>query len=135
MQIRFKAILIGALVMTHGDDSGLIFPPRVAPYQVVIVPIPRGNWRETVLPHAQAIAGELTADAGFLVRKKSLTIGYLHQDVSVGPVSGNTDVLVELEPDVAAMFPSAEAVNEALRFLIRITKSNEPTVPAAKGEV
>src|SRR6195256_4106790 len=42
--------LIGALIMTHGDDSGLILPPRVAPYQVVIVPIPRGNWQETVLP-------------------------------------------------------------------------------------
>jgi prolyl-tRNA synthetase len=53
--------LIGALVMTHGDDSGLIFPPRIAPYQVVIVPIPRGNWRETVLPHARAITEELTA--------------------------------------------------------------------------
>jgi prolyl-tRNA synthetase len=53
--------LIGALVMTHGDDSGLIFPPRAAPYQVVIVPIPRGNWRETVLPHAKSIASELIA--------------------------------------------------------------------------
>jgi prolyl-tRNA synthetase len=53
--------LIGAIVMTHGDDSGLIFPPRIAPHQVVIVPIPRGNWRETVLPHAKAIADELTA--------------------------------------------------------------------------
>ena len=36
--------LIGAVIMTHGDDSGLILPPRVAPYQVVIVPIPRGNY-------------------------------------------------------------------------------------------
>jgi len=53
--------LIGAVVMTHGDDSGLIFPPRIAPYQVVIIPIPRGNWRETVLPHAKAIAADLTA--------------------------------------------------------------------------
>ncbi len=53
--------LIGALVMTHGDESGLIFPPRIAPYQVVIVPIPRGNWRETVLPHAKAIADDLIA--------------------------------------------------------------------------
>jgi prolyl-tRNA synthetase len=53
--------LIGALVMTHGDDSGLVFPPRVAPYQVVIVPIPRGDWRQTVLPHAKAIAAELVA--------------------------------------------------------------------------
>ncbi|MEE8128813.1 MAG: aminoacyl--tRNA ligase-related protein, partial [Vicinamibacterales bacterium] len=44
--------LIGGVIMTHGDDSGLILPPRVAPHQVVIVPIPRGNWRETVLPRA-----------------------------------------------------------------------------------
>jgi prolyl-tRNA synthetase len=51
--------LIGALIMTHGDDSGLILPPRVAPYQVVMVPIPRGNWQETVLPKARAIRDEL----------------------------------------------------------------------------
>jgi len=53
--------LIGAVIMTHGDDSGLVLPPNVAPYQVVIVPIPRGNWKETVLPKAEAIAAELTA--------------------------------------------------------------------------
>ena len=45
--------------MTHGDDSGLILPPRVAPYQVVIVPIQRGNWQETVLPRAREIRAEL----------------------------------------------------------------------------
>jgi prolyl-tRNA synthetase len=53
--------LIGGVIMTHGDDSGLVFPPRIAPHQVVIIPIPRGNWRETVLPQAKAIADELTA--------------------------------------------------------------------------
>jgi prolyl-tRNA synthetase len=53
--------LIGALIMTHGDDSGLVLPPNIAPYQVVIVPIPRGNWKETVLPRAEAIRDELTA--------------------------------------------------------------------------
>jgi len=53
--------MIGAVIMTHGDDGGLILPPRVAPYQVVIIPIPRGNWRETVLPRAQAIRDELVA--------------------------------------------------------------------------
>jgi len=51
--------LIGGLIMTHGDDSGLILPPHVAPYQVVIVPIPRGNWKETVLPAAEAIGQDL----------------------------------------------------------------------------
>jgi prolyl-tRNA synthetase len=53
--------MIGGVIMTHGDDGGLILPPKVAPYQVVIVPIPRGNWRETVLPRAQAIRDELVA--------------------------------------------------------------------------
>jgi len=32
--------LIGAMIMTHSDDSGLVLPPRIAPKQVVIVPIP-----------------------------------------------------------------------------------------------
>ena len=59
--------LIGGTIMTHGDDSGLILPPRVAPWQVVIVPIPRGNWKETVLPACQAIRDQLIA-AGVRVK-------------------------------------------------------------------
>ncbi|HUX85004.1 MAG TPA: proline--tRNA ligase [Chitinophagaceae bacterium] len=35
--------LVGALVMAHGDDDGLVIPPRIAPYQVVIVPVYRGE--------------------------------------------------------------------------------------------
>ncbi|MEQ1871743.1 MAG: proline--tRNA ligase [Vicinamibacterales bacterium] len=53
--------LVGALIMTHGDDSGLVLPPAVAPYQVVIIPIGRENWRETVLPRAKEIQAELAA--------------------------------------------------------------------------
>jgi prolyl-tRNA synthetase len=53
--------LIGAVIMVHGDDSGLVLPPRLAPYQVVIVPIGRDNWRETVLPKAQEIRNQLVA--------------------------------------------------------------------------
>jgi prolyl-tRNA synthetase len=53
--------LVGAVVMTHGDDSGLILPPRIAPYQVAIVPIGRENWQETVLPRALEIQRELTS--------------------------------------------------------------------------
>src|SRR5437899_5581041 len=53
--------LVGGVVMTHGDDSGLILPPRVAPYQVVIVPIGRDNWREAVLPRAKEIQAEVAA--------------------------------------------------------------------------
>ena len=59
--------LIGAVIMTHGDDSGLIVPPKIAPYQVVIVPIPRGNWKDTVLPKCQEIRDQLLA-AGIRVK-------------------------------------------------------------------
>src|SRR5574342_57028 len=53
--------LVGGVIMTHGDDSGLVLPPLVAPYQVVIVPIGRDNWREAVLPRAREIQRELNA--------------------------------------------------------------------------
>ncbi|KAF4531339.1 hypothetical protein B566_EDAN019458, partial [Ephemera danica] len=33
--------LIGGLIMTHSDDEGLVLPPKLAPIQVVIVPIPK----------------------------------------------------------------------------------------------
>jgi len=70
--------LIGGVIMTHGDNSGLVLPPRVAPYQVVIVPIQRGNWQETVLPKAKAVQAELQA-AGirvFLDAREEYTPGW-----------------------------------------------------------
>lgn len=53
--------MIGGLIMTHGDDAGLILPPKVAPYQVVIVPIPpkKGDWSEAILPKAREVAAML----------------------------------------------------------------------------
>ncbi|MBD2022330.1 hypothetical protein H6F43_19295 [Leptolyngbya sp. FACHB-36] len=39
------------------------------------------------------------------------------------------ETTVRLEPDVAAMFPNADAVNEALRFLIRVMRDNQLPVP------
>jgi prolyl-tRNA synthetase len=60
--------LVGAVVMAHGDDSGLRFPPRIAPIQVVIVPITIGeDWKETVLPVARETARAL-GEAGVRVR-------------------------------------------------------------------
>jgi prolyl-tRNA synthetase len=53
--------LVGALIMTHGDDAGLVTPPRLAQYQVVIVPIYRtDDERGTVLDAADRIRRELS---------------------------------------------------------------------------
>ncbi|MEA3459376.1 MAG: proline--tRNA ligase, partial [Chloroflexota bacterium] len=55
--------MIGAIVMVHGDDQGLILPPKLAPIQVVIIPIWHSEEeREVVL----AEAGKMVADLGDL---------------------------------------------------------------------
>jgi prolyl-tRNA synthetase len=59
--------LVGGVVMAHGDDRGLRLPPRIAPQQVVIVPILRQDDRADVLQAAAAVAGELRA-SGVRVR-------------------------------------------------------------------
>ncbi len=54
--------LIGALVMAHSDDQGLIMPPKIAPLQVVIVPIYKGADSQPVIDEkANAIMQELKA--------------------------------------------------------------------------
>ena len=54
--------LIGGLVMTHGDDNGLILPPRLAPVQVVLLPVIHEEaTRHRVLEFCEALKLELTA--------------------------------------------------------------------------
>ena len=50
--------LIGGLIMTHGDDMGLILPPKIAPTQVIIVPV-KDNESGSVLGKANSICSEL----------------------------------------------------------------------------
>ena len=53
---------IGAIIMTHGDDQGLILPPRLAPHQVVIVPIYKtDDEKSQVFEFVRAVKSELTA--------------------------------------------------------------------------
>ena len=54
--------LIGALIMAHSDDQGLIMPPKIAPIQVVIVPIYKGEESKPIVDEkANAIIAELKA--------------------------------------------------------------------------
>ena len=54
--------LIGALIMTHSDDQGLVLPPQLAPHQVVIVPIYKGDEQyDQVVLEANKLADELKA--------------------------------------------------------------------------
>jgi prolyl-tRNA synthetase len=58
----FSTRFIGALIMAHGDDAGLVLPPRLAPHQVVVVPLGRSDdeaGRERVMAEVTRVALEL----------------------------------------------------------------------------
>jgi prolyl-tRNA synthetase len=75
--------MIGAIIMTHGDDQGLMLPPRVAPIQVVMVPIFKNDAEKAaVMPIAERIFSELKT-AGVRVKmddREEVTPGFKYND-------------------------------------------------------
>ena len=75
--------LMGALIMTHSDDKGLVLPPNLAPFQVVIVPIYKGDEQKIeILDHAKKLYKDLDA-AGVRVKlddRDTHTPGYKFND-------------------------------------------------------
>jgi len=74
---------IGAMIMTHGDEQGLILPPHLAPYQVVIVPIYRKDEeKESVMAMVKQVAAGLTeADVRVKVDERDgMTPGFKFND-------------------------------------------------------
>lgn len=65
--------LMGALIMTHSDDNGLVLPPNLAPIQVVIVPIYKG---EKQLNQISEVANALVAD----LRSKDISVKFDNRD-------------------------------------------------------
>ncbi|HET6640032.1 MAG TPA: proline--tRNA ligase [Nitrososphaeraceae archaeon] len=89
--------LIGAFIMVHGDDRGLVIPPKIAPIQVVIVPIyKKEQSNQNVIPKSTELASELTK-AGIRVHldtRDEITAGWKYNDwekkgvplrISIGP--------------------------------------------------
>ncbi len=75
--------VIGAVIMVHGDDQGLVLPPRLAPFQAVVVPIFRtDDEKATVLPAAKKVFETLVA-AGVRVKlddREGITPGFKFND-------------------------------------------------------
>ena len=71
--------LIGALIMTHSDDNGLVLPPRLAPIQVVIIPIAnKPEQLEQVSSVVQPIiqVGAVFPSGGYHHDRRGTTVSY-----------------------------------------------------------
>jgi prolyl-tRNA synthetase len=72
---------IGAIIMVHGDDQGLILPPRLAPYQVVVVPIYRDDAeRASVMQAIDRLTADLPGLRVHVDRREGMTPGFKFND-------------------------------------------------------
>ena len=114
--------MVGGVIMTHGDDKGLVLPPALAPYQVVIVPIGRAEQAETTMAAAAELAAALQR-AGIRTHvddRPQLSPGFKFNDWEMRGVP----IRLELGPrDLAAgtalmsrrlNYPQPEAAKEAI---------------------
>jgi prolyl-tRNA synthetase len=128
--------LIGALVMSHSDDRGLVLPPKLAPIQVVFIPIYRKEEeRGLVLERARRLAEELK-QAGFLVEvdeREGYTPGhkFFHWEqrgipvlAEIGPREVQSDTVVLRRRDAEGKQPSpAAGLSQTLREILEAMQS------------
>ena len=93
--------LIGTLIMAHADDDGLVLPPRIAPAQIVILPVtPKPETRGAVLAAADQLATELRAQTAF---GEKITVEVDKRDIGGGTktwewIKKGVPIRVELGP-------------------------------------
>jgi prolyl-tRNA synthetase len=75
--------MVGAVIMTHGDDQGLVLPPKIAPFQAVLIPIYRKDEEKSqVTPVVEKIKAELS-EAGIRLKvddREGVTPGFKFND-------------------------------------------------------
>jgi prolyl-tRNA synthetase len=72
---------VGAIIMTHGDDQGLVLPPKLAPIQVVIIPIYKSDEEKSrVLPMVEWVQRELGEFRVHVDRREEVTPGFKFND-------------------------------------------------------
>lgn len=123
--------LIGAVIMVHGDDKGLVLPPRVAPIQVVIVPIPfKGAEPEAIAAKAKEVFNALKEHGLLVVLDDSgeYTPGWKFNHwelkgvpirIEIGPrdLKQQQVVMVRRDTGQKAAIKDADIVDEAERLL------------------
>ena len=114
--------MIGGLIMTHGDDNGLVLPPAIAPIQVVIIPV--AQHKEGVLEKAREIADTLSKRFRVKVDDRDQSPGWKYAEyemkgvplrLEIGPrdIESNQCVLVS-RLDRAKTFASLDGIADTV---------------------
>jgi len=122
--------LIGALIMTHGDDKGIILPPKLAPTHCVLIPIYKGeDQRSQVIERLEAIGNTLTPDFRVKVDKREgYTPGWKFYDweqkgiplrIEMGPRDLEKKQVVLVRRDTGEKIPvSTEGLMDRVRSVL-----------------
>jgi prolyl-tRNA synthetase len=120
---------IGAIIMVHGDDQGLILPPRLAPYQIVIVPIFRDeDQKAAVFEAAERIKSQLSEFRVKLDLREGVTPGFKFNEwemrgvplrVELGPRDLEANEVVLARRDVLGRDGKQKASQDGLVETIR----------------
>jgi len=132
--------MVGAVVMTHGDDKGLRLPPKLAPWQVVIVPIYKQGGQKTAVMEAAARLQRQLGDAGVRVHmdcREGQSPGFKFNDwemrgvpirMEIGPrdVQKNNAVLArrDIPGRAGKQFVSQDGLVEAVKALLDAIQAN-----------
>jgi prolyl-tRNA synthetase len=129
---------IGAIIMTHGDDQGLVLPPRLAPIQIVIIPIYRNDdERQMVMPVVNFVREGLSDYRIHIDDRQEVTPGYKFNDwemrgvplrIEIGPKDVANEVLTLSRRDILGksgkrQIPRNGLVNEVGKILSDIQRS------------
>lgn len=123
--------LIGAVIMVHGDNNGLVLPPKVAPTQVVIIPI--AQHKEGVLEKAQELKGRVSKVARVKVDSTDKTPGWKFAEyemkgvplrLEIGPkdIENNQCVLARRDNGEKLIVPLDELESKIDELLVIIQK-------------
>ncbi|MEQ6390553.1 proline--tRNA ligase [Bacillaceae bacterium S4-13-58] len=128
----FTTRSIGAMIMVHGDNRGLVIPPRVAPTQVMILPI--AQHKEGVLDHAYGLRDSLKSVVRIDIDASDKSPGWKFNEyemkgiplrLEVGPrdMENNQVVLVRRDTGEKIVVPNAELEAKVVELLEDIQKN------------
>ncbi len=126
---------VGAVIMTHGDDQGLVMPPKIAPTQVVVIPIFKDDaQRSKVLPVVEQVKAALSDFRLHVDNRLEVTPGFKFNDwemrgvplrIEIGPMDVDKGVVAFARRDIPgkagkSFVPQAQLATRVAEMLTEI---------------